>query len=388
MISFVKNRSNGASFLERVAAFDFDKSYTPSIRVICHLIMWLTLTFFIQINLFVETKLSLAAALAFAGRSLICNASIFYLFFYFFVPQTLFKDRILLFILSIFFCFELFFVLNHYCIVFIGLYLNPHNPYFKVGIETNLKESIGDVVSPRHFISGLISIFYSLSVFFFIKILFDIVRYYSTVFKVEQKANRLEVEKLNLETDFLKSQLNPHFLFNTLNNLYGMALKKSENTHQVIMQLSSIMRYTLYESNVDKVMLSRELEFIKSYVSLEKLRYNKDARIILDIDASQITFQKISPLLTFTFIENGFKYGLKSTLQRFLEIKIAILDNFFYFSIVNDKEEVKVNYDGDIGGIGIENARRRLELLYPDRYQLTVDDGSDRFSVILQIEME
>lgn len=169
-----------------------------------------------------------------------------------------------------------------------------------------------------------------------------------------------------------------------------MALKKNENTPGIIMQLSSIMRHTLYESSTTRVLLSKELEFIRNYVSLEKLRYSDSKRIVLDIKEDGVNFQKIAPLLTFIFIENGFKYGLKSYEKSFLEIKIAVINNIFYFSVVNDKDNLMTSTEVDekVGGIGIENVKKRLELLYPGKHELTINDEPERYTVLLQIEME
>ncbi|WP_197492164.1 sensor histidine kinase [Arachidicoccus ginsenosidimutans] len=231
-------------------------------------------------------------------------------------------------------------------------------------------------------------VLYSVSPFFFIKILFDIIRYYSVAFSAKQKAAQLEIDKLNLESDFLKAQLNPHFLFNTLNNLYGLSLRKDENIPNIILHLSAIMRYTLYESGTDKVPLSQEIEFIENYVSLEKIRYNQSKEIYLDIDESGISNQMIAPLLTFIFIENAFKYGLKSASRSFLKIKIYVIDNFFYFSIINDKEpDIANNTNYKFHGLGITNVKKRLELYYHDKYNLSIHNKETYFEVMLQIEL-
>ncbi|MGN6800858.1 MAG: sensor histidine kinase [Ginsengibacter sp.] len=193
------------------------------------------------------------------------------------------------------------------------------------------------------------------------------------------------MEKLNLERDFLKAQLNPHFLFNTLNNLYGLSLREDEQTPVVITQLSEMMRYTLYESNAQLVPLEREINYLENYVRLEKMRYKSEASIVCEIDDSRVDGQLIAPLLTFTFVENAFKYGMKRRGEGFVKIFISVENNVFYFSILNDKPlKQKAS---EFGGIGLENAKKRLELLYPGAHALAIEDKENAYFVELTINL-
>jgi LytS/YehU family sensor histidine kinase len=312
--------------------------------------------------------------------------TVFYLFFYVLVPHTVLKSRVFAAILSLPFCVILWLVINHYCLVFIGKHFKVEAAYYKRGVEANLHETFWYVISPKNIIVGLTPIFYALSPYFFTKILFDIIRFYSKWFKSERKTIELQIEKLNLERDFLKAQLNPHFLFNTLNNLYGLALRADSQTPEMINQLAEMMRYSLYESNADKVLLEKELSYLKNYVMLEKRRYKAGTKIIFNIDDVQLDGQTIAPLLTFTFVENGFKYGLKSKKEKFLKITISVKNNTFYFYMVNDKEEKKIA--NDFGGIGLSNIRKRLDLIYPDNHELKIEDLGDRFYVSMIINLQ
>ncbi len=372
-------------FLEKVATFDLERFYTPRVRFACHFLMWLVFTFLLQMTLFFDSRLPLNIAFAFATRSLVCNVAVFYVFFYILVPNTLLKNRIILSILSFPACIVIWIILNHYCLVFIGKHFNVEAPYYKQGVASNLQQTLSQLLAPKNIIVGLIPVFYSISPFFFIKILFDILRFYSKWFKSERKTVQLEMDKLNLEKDFLKAQLNPHFLFNTLNNLYGLSLRRDEQTPQVITQLSEMLRYTLYESNAEMVPLAKELQYLENYVMLEKMRYKDNADIVCEIDDSNVDHQVIAPLLTFTFIENGFKYGLKKKKEGFLKINISTKQNVFYFSITNDKQENEK--PKEFGGIGLENAKKRLELLYPDKHSLKIEDRGKTFSVELKINL-
>lgn len=373
------------SFLEKVAAFNFDKFYTPPVRIFCHISMWIIFTFLLQINFLLDYNFPLAITLAFAARSLICNAIIFYLFFYFILPHTLLKNKVVLTILSLPLCLVLWIILNHYCLVLIGKYFKIESPYLK-GVIENQNESIIEIISLKNILVEAILVFYSISSFFFIKIVFDIIRFYSKWFKSERKSMKLEVEKLNLERDFLKSQLNPHFLFNTLNNLYGLSLRNDPETPEVIMQLSAMMRYTLYGSNAELVPLARELEFLKNYVLLEKMRYKNNKNIVFNLEDSNLDAHMIAPLLTFTFVENGFKYGLKPKNDSFLKIDVSVENNIFHFSIVNDKEENRG--EREFSGIGTVNIRKRLELLYPGKHELKIEDYGKSFFVEMKINLQ
>ncbi len=268
-------------FLEKVATFDLERYYTPWVRFLCHFTMWVLFTSLLQLNLFLDADLPFAHAAAFAIRSLICNMAVFYIFFYLAVPHTLLKNRAILTILSFVGCIYLWIVINHFILIFIGNHFNVQAPYYTRGLKSNRQETIWYVLSPRNFFVALVSVLYSISPFFFTKIVFSIIRFYAKWFKSERRAVQLEVDKLSLEKDFLKAQFNPHFLFNTLNNLYGLSLRGDEQTPQMITQLSEMMRYTLYESNAELVPVDKELDYIQNYVRLEKIRYKDKMRYIV-----------------------------------------------------------------------------------------------------------
>ncbi|MDW8549591.1 sensor histidine kinase [Epilithonimonas ginsengisoli] len=247
-------------------------------------------------------------------------------------------------------------------------------------------QSFLEAVSPKRMLSQSIIIISILSPFFFLKILFEIFKLYNRNLKLQKNKLEVEIQNINIEKDFLKSQLNPHFLFNTLNNLYGLSVKKDDSAPEVILNLSEIMSYTLYESNSEKVALEKELDFIKNYFELEKMRYPKDKNIQLEIlGGNQLNGLYIAPLLTFTFIENTFKYGLKHSKNQFIDQKIKIENKTFYFVLENDfdKSEIKKEF----GGIGLENIKKRLQLLYPNQHDLKISTFENSFKVELKINL-
>lgn len=398
--------STPTSFLEGLATIDFDRFYTTRVRILCHSLMWIILAAFYYIGFryaFGSANFSAEASVVFTLRSMICNMTVFYIFFYLLVPYPLSKHRVILTIFSFFFSIILWLIINHYIMIFISNNISITDKGLRESVLKNASSTLLYIISPRVVAINFISIFSTLAPFFFIKITFDITRYYSKWFKAERKANEIEKKKLlleketmelkmdnlSLERDFLKAQLNPHFLFNTLNNLYSMVMEKDPHTPKVITRLAGIMRYTLYESNEEQVLLAKELSFLKNYIELEKLRYNTDAPITCRIDDSGVDQQTIAPLLTFTFVENGFKYGLKSKKDRFLDVKVSVLNNILYFSIANDKPDSPClrEKEGSFGGIGVHNVRKRLQGLYPGKHKLCVEERGNSFHVEMEIEL-
>ena len=200
----------------------------------------------------------------------------------------------------------------------------------------------------------------------------------------EQRNKEIANEKLKAELSFLKAQINPHFLFNTLNNIYALASAQSEHTATAVMKLSSIMRYVLTEARNDMVPLEKEILFTSHYIELQKMRLTDKTIINFEIKGDPIGRQ-IAPLLLLPFVENAFKYGVSTRELSPIRIELEINKEWLYFRICNHKHintSLKVT---DNTGIGISNTRRRLDLYYEDRYQLDIDDKTGEFSVHLKI---
>jgi hypothetical protein len=203
--------------------------------------------------------------------------------------------------------------------------------------------------------------------------------------EADRKLNRAEKEKISNELLALRSQINPHFLFNSLNSVYSLALHKSAKTPAVILKISDLMRYMLYEANGEKVPIKNELNFIRNYFELQKIRSDEKAEINLDITGEAGNL-KIAPLLFLPFIENSFKHGVKGDPEAgFTRIRINIGDNDIQMDIINNKGRIDKIERDEYQGIGLQNARRRLELLYPQKHFLTVNDMNDSFEVKLKV---
>jgi len=203
-----------------------------------------------------------------------------------------------------------------------------------------------------------------------------------------QEKQELETQNMQSELKFLRSQINPHFLFNTLNNLYALTLKKSDQAPEIVIKLSEMMRYMLYECNEPKVLLSKELKYIKNYLDLERIRQNN-----VDIKFTQtgaVHNQKIAPLLLITFIENCFKHGIKNSLETgYVNLEILVDDNEMQFEVSNSKPAALPYQEHKrSGGIGLVNVKRRLDLLYPEKHDLVIEDTPNTYCVRLNLNTQ
>lgn len=207
----------------------------------------------------------------------------------------------------------------------------------------------------------------------------------------ERDKQNKELQKLNTETElkFLKSQINPHFLFNTLNSLYALSLQKSDSTPELILKLSDILRYVLYDSTENKVPLDKEINYLKSYLDLEQIRYGNRVDIQLEIEG-QVAGKEIAPLLFIPFVENSFKHGFgTNTKPGYLKIQISSSTQEIRVVISNSVHGNKASdTDGYKGGIGLVNVRKRLKLLYPNSHRINVTETEDSFEVSLILNLE
>ncbi len=193
-------------------------------------------------------------------------------------------------------------------------------------------------------------------------------------------------EKLQSELNFLRAQINPHFLFNTLNNLYGLARKKSDHTADAIMMLSKIMRFMLYDCRAPRIAVSDEAKVIRDYIELEKLRYNERLKVQYEEHIAP-PGGFIAPLLLLPFVENSFKHGASGTTgQVEIFVRLNMEDNTLDFEVVNT-----VDTDAPpprTEGIGLKNVRRQLELLYPNRYELFTGRENGKYRAHLKVQLE
>jgi Putative regulator of cell autolysis len=202
----------------------------------------------------------------------------------------------------------------------------------------------------------------------------------------ERRSEEIEHEKINTELSFLKSQINPHFFFNTLNNIYALAVTDSNQTAAAIMKLSSIMRYVISETKGHSVELKNEVDFVKNYIDLQLFRLTD--KVFVDFKCEgNIEDKIIIPLLFMPFVENAFKYGVSTKEKTTISISLQVVENSLSFKVVN----TIFNHTGaltEANGIGIQNVKRRLELVYPNNHTLQVFERNNQFHVELNINLK
>ncbi|WP_199136151.1 sensor histidine kinase [Pedobacter sp. ASV12] len=217
----------------------------------------------------------------------------------------------------------------------------------------------------------------------FYLVMSSLLKFAADWFSSQRIQSNLESEKKNMELQFLKSQLNPHFLFNSLNNIYSLAYQKSDKTADAILKLSEIMRYMIYESNDSWVSLNKEVEYVQSFVELQKLRFKDGAAVEISING-EIDGQKIVPLILISFVENAFKHGVANDPEDPIKINIIANQKILHFSVTNKKS--KTNKDA-MGGVGLNNVERRLQLLYPERYKLNIVNSATHYTTELMLDL-
>lgn len=302
---------------------------------------------------------------------ILAQAAVGYGLIYWIIPETLNKKRYLLFIISslgwLYFVFALLMILKFY-------YLEPKFPGFFddwMGHKMTVPERLTSV---KLILREFSFITYPVIILGFIS--FN---------RKQQRLLKLEEEKKSIELKVLKNQLNPHFLFNTLNNLYTLTLKKDDKAPEVIAKLSEILDFVLYRCNEDYVSIEKEITLIENYIALEKLRYSENRLDILftkDIQESN----KISPLIILTFIENAFKHGvINETEKAVIQLNLESKKQQIIFSIENTKPQNESAQISDKSKIGLENVRKQLNLLYPKKHQLEIEETQTKYTVKLYL---
>jgi two-component system, LytTR family, sensor histidine kinase AlgZ len=203
-------------------------------------------------------------------------------------------------------------------------------------------------------------------------------------FKKQQEWMQAEKEKVTAELQLLKAQIHPHFLFNTLNNIYSFSLENSSKTPELILKLSALLSYMLYDCSKDAVSLGKEIEIMKSYIDLEKERYGNNIDISWMVSGA-IDGKHIAPLLMLPFLENAFKHGTSEQVEKpWLSVEIAANDNEVKCKMINSKNPGSF---GKNGGIGLQNAMKRLKIMYPDKHELKINDEGNFFVVSLMVHL-
>ena len=289
------------------------------------------------------------------------TAVIFYVNYTLLVPYLLLKKKKILYLLSV-------------VVLLIIAYLVISNVFiFEFNDSRNLLDK-----PPSKF--KIIIFFNSVII-----IIGTIIRLYEQWIDNDRIKTEIEIQKNKTELEALKNQLNPHFLFNSLNSIYSLTVKKSNDAPEAVIMLSELMRYMLYKANDNKVLLKDELQYIENYIKLQYIRIVKNKNVKTNIRGI-ISKQKISPLLFISYIENAFKYGTDFNGNTEVEINISVKGNELQFKCVNiigNRTKDKESY-----GIGLQNTKNRLMLLYPNKYWLTIVEKDNKFMVDLKLKLD
>lgn len=307
---------------------------------------------------------------------MLLDVLVFYLNFYLLVPKLLLNKKIVLYVVV---SAAFIFLLN-----FLKDQLVPPRE-----IILEMLNRTGDLADPnlrgKNFGPNK-NVFMGVQILFGI-LLFSIgaiVKLVSEWYKNEKQKALIETEKINTELSFLKAQLNPHFLFNSLNSIYSLANKKSDDTTQAIITLSELMRYMLYETDREYVSLIKEVDYIKNYIALQNLRLKDSSGVRFNVRGSLEHY--IEPLLLISFIENAFKHGTDYTGKTSINIQISIENHQLTLNINN---YISINQKNkESSGIGLQNIIGRLNLLYPNSHTLKIEESEKLYTVELVLNLK
>lgn len=309
--------------------------------------------------------------------SIICN-NLFLVFFYYLntlvlIPKLLMKEKWLIYTLTMFCFLAMYLYVPKYIATWIA---PPEIRNFPTNTAGRGRPRTGS--SRRSFVD-----FFNIAIFLLVFTVGTCISVIQRWLQTEETRKETESQKLQTELSFLKSQINPHFFFNTLNNIYSLAVVRSDKTAPAVMKLSSIMRYILTETTQEHVALHNEVDFIKNYIELQQVRLTEKTTVAFSTDGL-IDEKLVAPLVFIPFVENAFKYGISTKSVSHIEIKIAATPKsitFFSSNFIVPSENNMLENTG----IGINNVKRRLELMYPGKYTLTNEIKDNFYLVHLEI---
>lgn len=298
-----------------------------------------------------------------------------YVLIYYQLPEFLYKKRYVLFFIS--------FIISSYVFSVIARIVVVHGVEELIRPKPFAQEPIYEIITDYKALYAR----YYLGVYFpaLIMLMLKLIK---EKFNERNEIKQLEKEKVSAELSFLKAQIHPHFLFNTLNNLYVLTIKKSDKAPETVLKLSEILDYMLYQCNDPEISIEKEIQLIENYVALEQLRYGKKLSLnfVKEVDNLQT---KISPLLLISIIENAFKHGVSgASATSEVSIDLKVKENQLTFKVYNTKPLVaQKDYTNFKKGIGLKNTRKQLALIYPEKGSIEVVDKASNYTVLLKIDL-
>jgi len=330
--------------------------------VLIHFLIWLLVLALPVFLTFSSGKEIPAELVVYFGISTAYYPVIFYIFYMGIVPATLYKKQATIYTLALFIG------------IAAALMVLRHSTVRLVGHFTSLDFAAHDLYQFKQVLSEAINTV-------FIVFLATAARISIYWYREKREKTELALEEHKLELELLKTQINPHFFFNTLNNIYSLVYKKSDDAPAALMKLSEIMRYLIYESKAEMVPLEKEVEQLENYIELERLRVRDNAFIEFEARGS-FTTHVVPPMILISFAENAFKHGKRKVPNPGIKINITAEDGVIKYSVINYiLNEPHNNHKGE--GIGMQNTRRRLELLYPRCHKLDIRKDHERYTVKL-----
>ncbi len=299
----------------------------------------------------------------------------FYLNYYLLLPKYFFKRQYFVYFILVFLFVAIAFALPHY----VGKYF----PDVVMGYENNGRHE------PPPF-PPFDKNRFSLPSFVFDEFrrhlgLFFTAIFFSFLLRTRQHVSQLKEDKLKAELSSLKSQINPHFLFNTLNSIYSLSVKKDSRASEAIINLSGLMRYVIKDANDNRIHLQKEIDYISNYIELQKARLGNTANISFET-SGVMGNKEIAPLILITYIENALKYGINPDVDDcVVDVKIQITDDGLTLFVFNKKVPLAAKIEST--GIGISNTAERLKLLYPNKHKIEIKENNETYSITLSLEL-
>ena len=345
-------------------------SKTPWFRVLSHTGFWIAylLVNFITALRFYPEKEGVSVLLQFS-LTLPIDMAATYLTVYVLYPIFLFKKRYVAFTASFLLSAFLFILLQRLTVYYITY------PLF-----------YPDLIPKYHFWE--VNWFYNFTNIYLVVGIVSVIKLLKISFEQQKNARELDKEKIEAELKFLKAQVHPHFLFNTLNNLYALTLDRSEKAPEVVLKLSDLLNYMLYECNEPYMLVTKEIQLLENYLALERIRYGDHLNLEFQV-IGETTGKKLAPMLLLPFVENAFKHGVSKVRKNArVSIRLEINGDRLTFSVINTRQVLPMeDLTGYTEGIGLKNVKRRLELLYPGEHKITVGSGENEFSVNLEVNL-
>lgn len=349
--------------------------FNKTIRVSIHVIIWVVL-FVFPIFIRAGRTLDYPDMIVHAWVPLLEHMIIFYLNYFWLTHKLLFKKKYFLYILA-----------NVLIVLLFVWFIGECHAYLRQMDMEGRHTPPHGFGGPDHPHPPVITFILADLVSFFIPIAFSIAMR-STEYWIRTESEKKEIENKNLESELqhLRYQLQPHFFFNSLNNIYSLIEQSPSKAQEAVHSLSKLMRYLLYDVGRDKIELTQEIDFLKKYIQLMELRHNDNTIARFVFPDAKNTTHSVAPLLFIPIIENAYKHGISATQPSHISFEMTVIGNQLFF-VSRNTNYPKNRSDRSGSGIGLNNLKKRLELIYPNKYELKSSVANNIYSIELKIEL-